>query len=61
MLADVLREIDTREIFEWNEGRLPFLLLDGHGSRTEFEVAENENDPTPEWETCIGVSYRTSL
>ena len=40
--------MDTRELFERNEGRLLFLILDGHGSRTELEFVEYMNDLTHE-------------
>ena len=60
-LADVLREMDVSELFERNEGRLPFLLPDVHSSRTEFEFIECTNDHTHEWFTCIGTLHGTSL
>ena len=43
MIADFLREMDAREMFESNEERLPFLLLGGHCSRAEFEFIECAN------------------
>ena len=43
-LADILREIDARELFEMTKGLLPFLPLDGHGSRAEFEIIECMSD-----------------
>ena len=45
ILTDILRELDSREIFDYSKGRLPFILLDGHGSRTEFKFLKYINDP----------------
>ena len=39
VLTYILREMDTRELFERTSGLLSFLILDEHGSQTEFEFA----------------------
>ena len=61
MLTDVLREFDARGMFPRTEGRLPFVLLDGHGSRTELEFLTCINDPLHKWVVCLGVPHGTSL
>jgi hypothetical protein len=33
MLAEMLKEFDTSDIFDREDGSTPFLLLDGHHSR----------------------------
>ena len=53
--------MDVRKLFERTKGRLPFLLLDGHGSRTEFEFIEHASDPAHEWFAYIGVPHSPSL
>ena len=38
-----------------------FLLLAGHGSRTELEFMQRMSSPKLPWTACIGVPYGTSL
>ena len=61
ILTDILREMDARGIFKREDGRVPFLLLDGHGSRIELEFLQYVSDPEHKWVICIGVPYGTSL
>jgi len=44
ILTGILKEIDSRQLFPRTEGRVPFLLLDGYGSRTKFKFLEYVND-----------------
>ena len=53
--------MDARKLFDRTDGRLPFVLLDGHGSRAEHEFIEHANDPKHEWVVCAGVPCGTSL
>ena len=34
MLDDAFREMDARDLFYLSNGKSPFLLLEGHGSRS---------------------------
>ena len=52
ILTDILREMDARKLFDRTDGRLPFVLLDGHGSRTECEFIEHANDPKHKWSSA---------
>ena len=45
MLTGVFREMDDREMFDQTEGRIPFVLLDDHGSRAKLELAQRASDP----------------
>jgi hypothetical protein len=44
ILTDILREFDCRNIFDRSNEHIPFLLLDGHGSWTEYEFLEYINN-----------------
>ena len=57
----MLREFDAMSTFKRDDGKVPFLLLDGHGSRTELEFLKRINDLEHEWVACIGVPRGTSL
>ena len=61
ILVDVLREMDSRETCDSSEGRIPFVLLDGHRSRTDLELLKCANDPSHEWVTCAGFLHGTCL
>jgi len=43
ILTDMLCYLDSLEIFDRSTGLSPFLILDGHGSRFEFEFLEYIN------------------
>ena len=49
--------MDARSLFPRTNGRTPFLLLDGHGSRTELEFLQHANDPKHKWVACLGVPH----
>ena len=61
ILAEVLQRIDSYNVFSREDGRMPFLLLDGHQSRFELPFLEYITDSKHEWQVCIGVPYGTLL
>lgn len=61
MLADMLRMLDTLNIFDRSTGKLPFLLLDGHHSRIEKPFLDYICDDAHKWTVCIGVPYGTHI
>ena len=65
ILVDILKTLDFLDIFvdERAQGKKPFLLLDGHGSRFGIPFLKYINDKNSghEWVCCIGVPYGTSL
>ena len=60
LLAAMLKQIDSSNIFDRSDGIPPFLLLDGHGSRFDLAFLEYINSPLHPWHVCIGVPYGTS-
>ena len=61
ILTNALKLMDNLDLFPREEGRIPFLLLDAHGSRFSQEFVRYINDPAHRWCVCIGVPYGTSL
>ena len=61
ILRDALQTLDYHGIFDRSTGRMPFLLLDGHGSRFELPFLTYITNPDHPWKVCIGVPYGTSL
>ena len=61
ILKNILKTLDTLEIFDRSTGITPLLLLDGHGSRMELPFLQYINDPLHLWRALIGVPYGTSL
>jgi hypothetical protein len=62
LLAKMLCTIDEARVFERNdEVGIPFLLLDGHHSRTRLPFLNYINDPEHKWKVCIGVPYATHM
>jgi hypothetical protein len=60
LLANMLRYIDSRDIFDRSTGLNPFLLLDGHGSRFDLEFLEYVTAADTKWHVEIGLPYGTS-
>ena len=63
LLTEMLREIDKIGLYDRSDNILPFLILDGHGSRFELPFLEYINGRTSEknkWNVCIGIPYGTS-
>ena len=61
ILKNIVKTLDTLEIFDRFTGITPLLLLDGHGSRMELPFPQYINDPLHLWRALIGVPYGTSL
>jgi hypothetical protein len=62
LLAEMLATIDKAGIFQRSEEEgIPFLLLDGHHSRTRLPFLNYVNDPAHLWKVCIGVPYATHM
>ena len=67
MSGEILREIfetlDNLELFKEDreEGKIPFMLLDGHQSRFDLEFLRYINKYPHRWNVCIGVPYGTAL
>ena len=61
ILRDALQTLDYHGIFDRSTGRMPFLLLDGHGSRFELPFLNYVTDTDHPWKVCIGVPYGTRL
>ena len=61
ILTDMFKTFEELKLFDRSEGKVPFFLLDGHGSRMENEFLEYINHPDHPWCVCLGVPYGTSL
>ena len=57
----MLKYMDDLELFPRTDTLVPFLLMDGHGSRFELEFLQCINNKDHEWNVCIGVPYGTHL
>jgi hypothetical protein len=55
-----LAYLDSLDIFDRSTGLNPFLILNGHGSRFEFEFLEYINKAEHKWKVNIGLPYGTS-
>jgi hypothetical protein len=60
LLVEMLKALDKLEVFDRSDGVPPFLLLDGHGSRFDYDFLKYINEPETKWNVCIGVPYGTS-
>ena len=61
ILTYMFKTLDELKLFHRSGGKIPFFLLDGHGSRMENEFLEYINHPDHQWCVCLGVPYGTSL
>ena len=61
ILVDILATLDHIGVFDRINGKLSFLLLDGHGSRLGLELLSYINNALREWVVCFGVPYSTAL
>ena len=63
ILLDMVKTLDVLDVYddERKEGKTPFILLDGHGSRWELPFLEYINTDATKWSVCIGVRYGTGL
>ena len=63
IMVDILRTLEKLGVYlgERAQGKLPCLLLDGHGTRLELPFLAYVNDAEHQWVACIGVPYGTAL
>ena len=61
ILKEILETLDFYGVADREGGTLPFLLLDGHGSRFELPFLDYITEKPHEWCVVIGVPYGTSL
>ena len=62
MLMQMLKRMDTLALFPRLPGcPLPFILLDGHGSRINLPFLECINHPDHIWKMCFGLPNGTAL
>jgi hypothetical protein len=59
ILTDMLRYMDSNEVYDRRNGETPILILDGHHSRMDVEFLEYINQPEHKWFVCLGVPYGT--
>jgi hypothetical protein len=61
LLKQMLERMDSLDLFPRTDGGpLPFLLLDGHGSRFQLPFLRYIRDKAHEWKVCIGVPNGTA-
>ena len=63
ILTKIFKTLDDLELFKKDreEGKIPFMLLDGHQSRFDLELLRYVNTYPHRWNVCIGVPYGTAL
>ena len=62
LLMQMLKRMDTLALFpRLPGGPLPFILLDGHGSRLNLPFLEYINHPDHIWKVCFGLPNGTAL
>lgn len=61
ILVDILATLDHIGVFDSSNGKLLFLLLDGHGSRLRLKFLQYINNVSHQWVVCFGVPYVTAL
>jgi hypothetical protein len=61
ILTNCLRKMDLLQLFPRENGKKPFLLLDGHDSRFDIEFLKYIRDDNHPWSVCIGLPYGTHL
>ena len=62
ILKGMLERLGNLKIFPRGPHKpLPFLLVDGHGSRLELPFIKNINDSAHKWKVCLGLPYGTSF
>jgi len=57
----MLKHINDCQVFDRTDGVLPFLLLDGHGSRFKLAFLEYIHYDKHKWMVGIGVPNGTSI
>ena len=61
LLKQMLEQMDRYMLFDRTEGKMPFLLLDGHQSRFQLPFLKYINDSNHPWMVCFGVPYGTHI
>ena len=63
ILTEIFKTLDDLELFKKDreEGKIPFMLLDGHQSRFDLDFLKYINTYPHRWNVCIGVPYGTAL
>ena len=62
LLMQMLKRMDTLALFpRLPGGPLPFIFLDGHGSRHNLPFLEYINHPDHIWKVCFGIPNGTAL
>ena len=62
ILRGMLERLDSLRVFPRGVGKpLPFLLVDGHGSRLKLPFIEYINHLAHKWKVCLGLPYGTSF
>ena len=60
ILTALFKYMDDLELFpRIDGGPIPFVLIDGHGSRFGLEFLTYINDPKHKWCVCLGLPYGT--
>ena len=61
ILREVVMELDARGVTDRiDDKKMPFMILDGRGSRMELSFLEYITAEGSEWAVCLGVPYGTS-
>ena len=62
LLMQMLKRMDALSLFRrLPGGPLPFILLDGHGSRLNLPFLEYINYPDHIWKVCFGLPNGTAI
>ena len=61
VLVDVLAVLDKLDAFPRDSGIDPFMVLDGHSSRSDPKFLAHINNCDHRWKACLGLPHATSL
>jgi hypothetical protein len=61
IFTNCLRRMDQLHLFPRCNGKMPFLLLDGHDTRFDLQFLQYIRDEAHPWSPCIGLPYGTHL
>ena len=63
ILTEISERLDELHVYDADraEGRIPFVLLDGHQSRFDLSFLEYINADEHKWNVCLGVPYGTAV
>ena len=62
-LTEIFKKMDSLGLYDNDRanGKIPFVLLDGHQSRFHLDFLRYINDDKTKWNVCIGVPYGTAF